>query len=69
MSAVIKIQIHLLDHVQEAGQLEVSRDVLGEGWLSGHEPRGAHKSCWFLEAGSSRESGEKPICGQMAGCY
>lgn len=31
----LEIQIHLLDHVIDGGQLEVSRDVMGEGWLSG----------------------------------
>lgn len=45
-----EIQIHLLDHVQQEEQLRVSQDVMGEGWLSGHEPRGTHKSCWFPEA-------------------
>lgn len=38
----LEIQIHLLDHIQEEGDLGVSRHVMGEGWLSGHEPRGTH---------------------------
>lgn len=38
----LETQIHLLDHVQEEGDLGVSRHVMGEGWLSGHEPRGTH---------------------------
>lgn len=52
----LEIQIHLLDHAQEEGQLRVSRDEMGEGWLSGHKPRGAHKSGRFLEARSSNGS-------------
>lgn len=36
----LEIQIHLLDLAQEEGQLAVSRDEMGEGWLSGREPRG-----------------------------
>lgn len=52
----LEIQIHLLEHMQEEGQLRVSRDVMGERWLSGHEPRGTHKSCWFPEARSSNGS-------------
>lgn len=39
--------------MQQEGQLGVSRDMMVEGWLSGHEPRGTHKSCWFPEARSS----------------
>ena len=52
----LDIQIHLLDHAQEEGQLAVSRDEMGEGWLSGREPRGAHTSCRFPEARSSNGS-------------
>lgn len=52
----LEIQIHLLHHVQEEGQLGVSWDVMREGWLSGHEPRGIHKSCWFPAARSSNGS-------------
>lgn len=62
----LEIQIHLLDHVQDGGQLEVSCHVMGEGWLSGREPRETHKS-WFPEAGSSGESGEGPTCRRVAG--
>lgn len=51
----LEIQIHLLDHVQE-GEVGVSRDVTGEGWLSGHKPRGTHKSCQFPEARRSNGS-------------
>lgn len=50
------IQIHLLDHVQQEGQVGVSQDAMGEGWLSGHEPRGTHKSCRFPEARSCNGS-------------
>lgn len=52
----LEIQIHLLGHVQQEGQLGVSQDVMGEGRLSGHEPRGTHKSCWFPEARSCNGS-------------
>jgi len=52
----LEIQIHLLDHAQEEGQLAVSRDGMGEGWLSGRKPRGAHTSCRFPEARSSNGS-------------
>lgn len=48
----LDIHIHLLGHVQQEGQLGVSQDAMGEGWLSGCEPRGTHKSCWFPEARS-----------------
>lgn len=52
----LEIQIHLLDHVQEEGELGVSRDVMGEGWLSGHKPRRTHKSCQFPAARHSNGS-------------
>lgn len=32
------------------------RDVMGEWWLSGHKPRGTHKSCQFPEARRSNGS-------------
>lgn len=53
----LEIQIHLLHHVQEEGQRGVSRDGLGEGWLSGQEPREIHKSCWL--PGARRSDGSQ----------
>lgn len=42
--------------MQQEGQLRVSQDATGEGWLSDHGPRGTHKSCRFPEARSSNGS-------------